>query len=135
MLVALGVTSLACEPPRPVKSASGELVTEVSYEEKFPLSNDSHETELRGDQLRRAVPLLDKHGVMALSGDFKATGVLDKSTLVVVIHGAGASKRTTLLKNCAEPHVCAFFAEALKSGVVEKLPVVCRDAVACASEK
>lgn len=132
---AIGSASVACEPPPPVKSASGERVSEVSYEERFPLSNDGHEVTFHGDRLRRAVELLDKHGAMGLSGDFAATGVLDKSTLVFVVRSADNKERKVVVKNCAEAHLCTFFADAVKSGLVEKTPVVCREAVACAAKK
>jgi hypothetical protein len=75
--------------------------------------------------------MMDKNGVMALQGEYAASGVLDKSTLVVTITTAGSRERKLVVKNCAETHVCAFFAEAVKSGVAEKTPVVCRDAVPC----
>lgn len=134
-LATLVASSTACDPPPPVKSASGERIGSVSYEEKFPLSNDGHEATFRGDRLRRAVELLDKNGVMTLSGDFQASGVLDKSTLVLVVRNTDDKERRLVVKNCAEPHVCAFFAEAVKSGIVERPPVVCRDAVACSAKK
>lgn len=133
--LALVLALAACDPPPPVKTASGERIGAVSYEEKFPLSNDGHEVTFHGDRLRRAVELLDKHGVLALSGEVQASGVLDKSTLVLVVRTSDDKERKLVVKNCAEPHVCAFFAEALKSGVVEKIPVVCREAVACAGAK
>lgn len=106
-------------------------VGSVSYEERFPLSNDAHDVTLHGDRLRRAVELMDKSGVMALEGDFAATGVLDKSTLAIVITTTDGRARKIVVKNCAEPHVCAFFAEAVKRGIAEKTPVVCREPVAC----
>jgi hypothetical protein len=134
-LATAGAASVACEPPRPVKTASGDSVQEISYEETFPLSTDRHEVTFHGDRLRRAVELLDKHGVMGLSGDFKATGVLDKSTLTLVVLGADRKERKVVAKNCAETHVCAFFAEAVTSGLVDKTPVVCRDPVPCAARK
>jgi hypothetical protein len=131
----VAAASAACDPPPPVKSASGERIAGVSYEEKFPLSNDGHEVVFHGDRLRRAVELLDKHGAMGLTGDFQAAGVLDKSTLVLVVRDTGGKERKLVMKNCAEPHVCAFFADAVASGLADKPPVVCRDAVACAAKK
>ena len=123
--------SLACEPAPPVKTASGERIASVSYEERFPLSNDAHETTLHSDRLRRAVEMMDRAGVTAMTGNYEATGVLDKSTLVLTVTTIDRRERKLVVKNCAEPHVCAFFAEAVKSGVAERLPVVCRDALAC----
>jgi hypothetical protein len=83
-IVASGSTG-ACDSGPPVTSASGMRIGSVSYEERFPLSNDVHDVTLHGDRLRRAVEMMDKTGVMALEGDFAATGVLDKSTLVVIV--------------------------------------------------
>lgn len=123
----LASAALACEPAAPIKTASGDRIGSVSYEERFPLSNDGHETTLHGDRLRRAVEMMDRSGVMAMSGNYEAPGVLDKSTLVVTVTTIDNKERKLTLKNCAEPHVCAFFTEAVKSGIVEKMPVVCRD--------
>ena len=134
-VVALSTLGLACEPVPPVKTASGERIGGVSYEEKFPLSNDANEVTFQGARLRRAVELLDKHSVFALSGDFQASGVLDKSTLVLVIRNAENRERKVVVKNCAEPHLCAFFADAIQRGLVEKLPVICREAIACTTPK
>lgn len=122
---------LACEPAPPIKTASGERIGGVSYEERFPLSNDGHETTLRGDKLRKAVEQMDRAGVIAMTGNYEAKGALDKSTLVLTVTTEDKRERTLVVKNCAEPHLCAFFAEAVKSGTVERLPVVCRDGLAC----
>lgn len=121
----------ACDPGPPIRAASGEHIGGISYEERFPLSNDVHNASFHGDRLRRAVELMDKNGVMPLTGEVAATGVLDKSSLTIVVTGTDGRERKLVVKNCAEPHVCAFFAEALKNGIVEKLPVVCREPVAC----
>lgn len=123
--------ALACEPAAPIKTASGERIGGVSYEERFPLSNDGHETTLRGDKLRKAVAMMDRAGVIAMTGSYEATGVLDKSTLVVTVTTFDNRERKLVVKNCAEPHVCAFFTEAVKSGIADRMPVVCRDALAC----
>lgn len=122
----------ACAPTPPIKTASGELVDGVAFEEHFPLSKDGREVTLYGDKLKAAVPLLDKHGVIALNGNYEpAKSVLDKGTLVVSVHSPDNKQRTVTVKNCAEPHVCAFFAEAVQTGLTDKTPVVCREAVAC----
>ncbi len=76
--------------------------------------------------------MMDQEQVTGLSGTFVAAepGV-DKSTLVVTVHGQGQSKRTIVVKNCAEPRVCSFFAKAFKGEIVERVPVVCRDGARC----
>jgi hypothetical protein len=123
---------LACEPAPPIKTGSGERIGGVTYEERFPLSNDGHETTLRGDKLRKAVELMDQAAVFAmLPGTYQAKGVLDKSTLVFTITTFDKRERTLIVKNCAEPHLCAFFAEGVRTGVVERVPVVCRDGLVC----
>lgn len=123
---------VACAPTPPIKTASGELVDGVAFEEHFPLSKDGREVTLHGDKLKAAVPLLDKHGVMAMSGNYEpAKSVLDKGTLVIAIHSPANKQRSITVKNCAEPHVCAFFAEAVQTGLTDKTPVVCRESVAC----
>ncbi len=123
---------IACAPTKPIRTASGEMIDGVSIEERFPLSPDAHEVSFHGDKLRKAVELLDQHGVIALTGSYEpAKNVLDKGTVTVVFHSPDNRQRTIVVKNCAEPHVCAFFADALKSGITERAPVVCRDAVAC----
>jgi hypothetical protein len=127
LVAALG----ACDEGPPIKTASGERIGGVSYEERFPLSNDVHSVSFHGDRLRRAVELMDKDGVTGLTGEVASTGVLDKSSLTIVVTGTDGRERKLVVKNCAEPHVCAFFAEAVKSGIAEKLPVVCREPVAC----
>lgn len=116
----------------PARSASGELIESVTYEERFPLTTDVKEITLEGDRLSKAVPLMDQTQITGLASTFVAAepGV-DKSTLVVTVHGAGQRKRTIVLKNCAEPRVCSFFASAFKSAIVERVPVVCRDGARC----
>ena len=131
LFVIAALVGLACEPAAPIKTASGERIGGVSFEERFPLSNDGHETTLRGDKLRKAVEQMDRAGVIAMTGNYEAKGVLDKSTLVLTVTTDDKRERVLVVKNCAEPHLCAFFAEAVKSGIVERLPVVCRDGLAC----
>ena len=129
--LSLSLLACACSSGPPIKTASGEVIEGVSYEERSPLSPDVQEVTFRGDRLREAVALMDRAEVIGMSGSFQATNVVDKSTLVITIRGAEHRERKILVKNCAEPHVCAFFAAAVKSDVVEKVPVVCRDGVRC----
>jgi hypothetical protein len=131
-IVAIVLAGSACEPPAPVRTAAGELIESVSYEERFALSSDVKETSFHGDRLRRAVELMDRAGVTAMSGDYSAAGVVDKSTLIITVSAAGHRERKIVLRNCADPNVCKFFATAVQSGVVDKTPAVCRDAIACA---
>jgi hypothetical protein len=129
--VALSFIFFACSSGPPIKTTSGEVIEGVTYEERFPLSTDVHEVTFRGDRLRTAVALMDQAQVIGMTGDFQAPAGVDKSTLVVTIHGAENRVRQIFVKNCAEEHVCAFFAAAVKSDIVEKAPAVCRDGVRC----
>jgi len=132
-LLASVVAVAACGPVVPVKAASGERIGMVSYEESFSLSKETQEVSLSGDALRRAVEMMDRAGVMTMpAGTHEVKGVLDKSTLTLVIRTVDNRERKVIMKNCAESHICAFFAEAVKGGVVDKTPALCRDAVACA---
>ncbi|MDB4944283.1 MAG: hypothetical protein JWP97_3817 [Labilithrix sp.] len=126
------LASAACDSGPPVRSASGEIVESVTFEERFALTNDAaSEVRFGGERLRKAMPLLEKTGVSALSGSFSAGHVLDKSTMTITFEGAQKKTRTVTVKNCAEPHVCAFFEQARKEGFVDKLPAVCRGTTAC----
>ena len=131
LLVGFAVAIAACSSP-PAQSASGELIESITYEERFPLTTDVKEITIKGERLGKALPLLDRAQVTPLSGTFVAAepGV-DKSTLVVTIHGGSQRDRTIVVKNCAEPRVCSFFAAAFKSELVERVPVVCRDGARC----
>jgi hypothetical protein len=133
LALSIGFALFACEAcgdGPPIRTASGEHVTGVSYEERFPLSSDTHETTFHGDRLRRAVEMMDRTGMIAMSGTYQAIGALDKSMLIVTIT-AENTQRKLVIKNCAEPTVCGFFANAVKSELVDKAPVVCRDAIPC----
>ena len=136
-LLAIGISlssalaSVACEPAVVLKTASGEQVVGVSYEEQFALSSGPREVTFHGDRLRRVAEMMDRDGVIAMAGSYEASGVIDKSILTITVTARGDRERKLVLKNCAEPHVCAFFAEAVGSGLVSRMPGACRDAVAC----
>ena len=130
-ILAVASVLVACSSA-PAKSASGELIESVTYEERFPLTTDVKELTLKGERLSKALPLMDQAQITGLSGTFVAAEAgVDKSTLVVNVHGQEGRTRTIVMKNCAEPRVCAFFANAFKSEVVERVPVVCRDGARC----
>lgn len=131
LLCLLGACLAACSSP-PAQSASGERIESITYEERFPLTTDVEEIAIKGERLSKVLPLLDRAQVTALSGTFVAAAPgVDTSTLVVTIHGASQRNRTIVVKNCAEPRVCSFFAAAFKSELVERVPVVCRDGARC----
>lgn len=131
LFATLAIVAVACDPPPPVKSASGELIDGVSFEESFPLSNEVKDASLRGERLRSGVALMDKHGIFALKGDYRATGVLDKSTLTIIVKPVAGQERRATFRSCATDELCAFFEEATAQGVVERKPLVCRSPIPC----
>lgn len=125
------VAVVACDSGPPIKTASGELIDSIKFEETFPLSNDVKDSSLGGERLRNAVVLMDKHRVFDLKGEYKASGVLDKGTLAIVVKPVAGAERRTTFKSCGHEGVCAFFAEASANGVVDHTPVLCRNPVPC----
>jgi len=125
---------LGCEPPPPIKTSTGERIDSVTYEEKFARTTDTHEGSFRGDRLRKALELMEKRGLLEREGTYAAAGVVDTSTLTIVVKSA-AKERRIELRNCAEEHVCGFFADAQSQGVVEKQPVVCKSGKVCDAKK
>lgn len=133
-LLTSGLLLLCCSSGPPIKTASGELIDAFSYEERSPGSKDKdvREVKLTGDRLRTAVGLMDRSGVSNMSGNYQSTERGDKDTLVLTISAAEGRQRKIVVTNCAEVHVCGFFAAAVKSEVVDKVPAVCRDNIRCA---
>jgi hypothetical protein len=123
----------ACEPPPPVKTASGERLESVSVEESFPVNPDVKETRLTGDRLRAAVALMDKHGVTGMTGTLSAKGVVDSGSVSVVVRPVGGSERRVTARSCVEPKLCAFLDEALAQHLIERRPVACKSAATCAA--
>ena len=130
---ALGLSLLCCSSGPPIKTASGEVIESVTYEERSPKSTDTREVKLSGDRLRTAVALMDRSEVTGMSGDYQSTERGDKDSLVITIVGAENRQRKIVVTNCAEVHVCGFFAAAVKSEIVDKVPAVCRDGLRCAN--
>jgi len=116
----------------PVRTASGEVIDSVSYEERLAPSPEVHDVSFKGDRLAKAIELMDRTQVTGLSGTFQAADSANKSVLVMTIRGL--TERKILVRDCAEPRVCAFFAAAVKSEVVKEAPAVCRDGVRCMDE-
>lgn len=127
----MAVVLAGCESGPPIKTASGELIDKIGLEETFPLSSDVKESTLGGERLRSAVALMDKHRIFDLKGEYKASGVLDKGTLTIVVKPVAGAERRTTFKSCGHESVCAFFAEASANGVVDHTPVLCRNPVPC----
>jgi hypothetical protein len=112
-----------------VKNATGETVDSVSYEERFALSPDPQTHPFRGDRLDRVVKLLDKHGLMGVEATHEAKAVdVASAVLITTING---KEKKIFVKNCAHEKVCAFFAEAASSELIEKQPQVCKSGKPC----
>jgi len=125
----------SCESSPPIKSSAGELIDGVSFEETFPLSNDVKESSLHGERLRTGVAIMDKYGVLALRGDYRASGVLEKSTLTIIVKPVAGAERRVTFRSCADEKVCKFFDEAAAQGVIEHVALVCRNRIACDPKK
>jgi hypothetical protein len=135
VVLVLSIPAAACDPPPPIKTSSGMRIASVEYKEAFARSDDVHQTTFHGDRLRRAVELMDKNGVFALSGTYEAKGVLDSSTLTIVVRSTDEKETRIVVRNCAEPHVCAFMSAAAGEGVVERMPLACKSTNACAGSR
>jgi hypothetical protein len=123
---ALLLVLAACDAKPPPKTASGVRLDYVAFQETFALSQDAKTKRLEGDDLRRAIPLLDKHGVFDLAGrSFAAKDVVEQSTLVVEVKPVDQPARQIVVKSCAEEKICAFFADAAGQGLGLRRPVVC----------
>jgi hypothetical protein len=129
--VAMTIAMIGCDSGPPIKTASGELIDTIKLEETFPLSSDVKESSLSGERLRNAVVLMDKHRIFDLRGEYKASGVLDKGTLTIIVKPVAGAERRTTFKSCGHESVCAFFTEASANAVVDHTPVLCRNPVPC----
>jgi hypothetical protein len=126
LLLVLPLLALACDPPPPVKTASGMRLAYVSIEERFPVNPDVKETKLEGEALRKAVAILDKNGIFDLAGKtFETKGVVASGTVTLVMHPVDQPEQRVTVKSCAQEKVCAFFEEARAEGLVAHKPVVC----------
>jgi len=125
----------SCESSPQIKSSAGELIDGVSFEETFPLSNDVKESSLHGERLRTGVAIMDKYGVLALRGDYRASGVLEKSTLTIIVKPVAGAERRVTFRSCADEKVCKFFDEAAAQGVIEHVALVCRNRIPCDPKK
>lgn len=135
VVLAIAVASVACESSPPIKSSAGELIDGISFEETFPLSNDVKDASLHGERLRTGVAIMDKYGVLALRGDYRASGVLEKGTLTIIVKPVAGAERRVTFRSCAEENVCKFFEEAAAQGVIEHVALVCRNRIACDPRK
>jgi len=127
--------AIGCESAPPIKSSSGELIDGISFEETFPLSTDVKEASLHGERLRNGVALMDKYGVLGLRGEYRASGVLEKGTMTIVVKPVAGAERRVTFRSCAEENLCKFFEEAAAQGVIEHVALVCRNRIACDPRK
>lgn len=124
ILVPLAIA--ACDSSPPVKTAAGVRLDYVRVEERFQLNPEGKSKEWTGDDLRKAVPLLDKNGIFDLLGHtYEAKDVVESATLILTVKPLDQTERTITVKNCAQEKICAFFTEAHAQGLVPRKPVVC----------
>jgi hypothetical protein len=114
----------------PLQSASGARVKRIIIYERFAFSHP-RATELSGVELEPAVELLDRHGVLRLSGRTFVTPALDGSDLTVGVELTSGETRVVYLDNCSEPHVCGFAKEAVSTGLLARLPQTCAGEIDC----
>ena len=122
------VTSCTGRPP--VTTASGERIDAVTVEESFATSEDVRETSFRGDRLRTAVDLLEKHGILGLTGSFESKAV-HTGKVTLIVKPSGAAERRIVVDTCVHERVCAFFHDAHGRGLVERIPVACKSETPC----
>jgi hypothetical protein len=115
----------------PVKTASGERIDRLTIEERFATSDEVKETNLRGERLRTAVELMDKHGVMRLQGDFESKAVVVAGTVTLIVKPTTGAERRIVVKSCAHENVCPFLDAALAKGLIEHKPVACKSEAPC----
>ena len=128
-LSALGLA--ACSDGPPVKTASGERIQKLTIEERFTLSDEVKETTLRSERLRSAVELMEKHGVMRLSGTFESKAVVQTGTVTLIVAPASGPERRIVVNSCAHENVCPFLDAALEKGLIERRPMACRSQAPC----
>lgn len=118
--------SLGCDPSPPIRNANAQYLKSIEYQETFARSDNTTNVTFRGDRLKKAVELMDKHEVFKLYGKHEAKGVLDSATLTIIVHDDDKREFVIAVKNCAQTKVCAFMKEATDIGLVERLPLVCK---------
>ena len=133
LLVLLPAAVIACDGGPPVKSASGERIEHLSIEESFPTSDEVKETTLRGDKLRTAIELMEKHGAFDLKGTFESKAGVANGTVTLAVKPVGASERRIVVKSCVHKNVCAFLGEAVEQKLLPRLPVACKSTATCDS--
>ncbi|MBN9166472.1 MAG: hypothetical protein BGO98_43975 [Myxococcales bacterium 68-20] len=126
-----GAFLLACENGPPVKTASGERIDRLTIEERFATSDEVKETSLRGERLRNAVELMDKHGVTSLKGSFESKAVVHTGSVTLIVKPVERQERRIVVQTCAQENVCPFLEAALAKGLIEHKPVACKSEAPC----
>ena len=126
--LAFGCFALAfgCDPSPPIRTSTAQYIKTIEYQESFARSDNTTSVTFRGERLKKAVELMDKHEVFRLYGTHEAKGVLDSGTLTIVVRDDDKRDFVITVKNCAQTKVCAFMKEANDIGLVERLPLVCK---------
>ena len=103
----------------------------MTIEERFATSDEVKETNLRGQRLRAAVELTDKHGVMSLKGSFESKAVVHTGSVTLIVKPAEGKERRIVVQSCAQENVCPFLDAALAQGLIEHKPVACKSEAPC----
>jgi hypothetical protein len=130
-LLSLSALTLGCDSGPPVKTSTGEAIEFIAIHEQFALSTDVKGDRLHGERLRKALEIMERTGAFAVEGDYAARGVVDKTSLTVTVRSAGGRERSMVMKNCAEPKMCAFLSEAHKAHVIDREPAACKSDKPC----
>ena len=78
-----------------------------------------------------AVELMDKHGVMKLSGSFESKAVVHTGSVTVIVKPTDGKERRILVQSCAHENVCPFLEAARDSGLIKHKPVACKSEAPC----
>lgn len=127
----LAISASACDQGPPVKTARGEIIKNVEYEEVYSRSSETNGRTVSGPQLQKFVELLDKHELVSRTGSHDAKGVLDSGTLTLIVRPYSGGERKITLKNCSDEKVCAFFKDVHAAGLMQKEPMLCTSAKPC----
>ena len=109
----------------PVRSATGHRVVRVMLSESLALmARQPPQVEWSGAELAPVVELLDQNGVLHVSQPSFSSDGVDGTSLTLVIETTNESYAIEL-DNCPEPHVCGFLRDAVRTGLLARLPETC----------
>ena len=123
--LAFAVATTSCAM-LPVRSSTGVRIKRVTIVESIALeAQQPRPVELSGAELAPAVELMDRRGVLSLRERAFDGGLLDGSSVSLVIEPADGAPFAIELDNFREPHVCGFLRDAVATRLIERLPQTC----------